>query len=61
MCAALGRCRAVYECVRAQVTGMQNAQAAGRTTPPRSSPKQASPGPPPKSLLDSLSKWKWSA
>ncbi|CAL8469360.1 g8901 [Coccomyxa elongata] len=50
--------RAVYECVRAQVTGTQNAQSA-RTTP-RSSPKQSSPAPPPKSLLDSLSKWKWS-
>jgi hypothetical protein len=49
----------VYECVRAQIMGTPSARAAHRA---QRSPKPAHGAPPvPKSLLDSLSKWKWSA
>lgn len=62
--------RAVYECVRAQVTGTQGAarpagSVAGRASPrhpqQQQLPHSALATAPSKSLLDSLSKWKWSA
>ena len=55
-------CRAVYEAVRAQLTGTAPGPPS-RDPPSLNQSPTKNGGPPtiPKSLVDSLSKWKWSA
>ena len=54
--------RAVYEAVRAQLTGTA-AEGLSRDPPQLNQSPSKQNGPPaiPKSLVDSLAKWKWSA
>ena len=58
----LDACRAVYEAVRAQLTGTAPGPPS-RDPPSLNQSPTKNGGPPtiPKSLVDSLSKWKWSA
>ena len=56
-------CREVYEAVRAQLTGTAAGPSSSKEPPSLNQSPTKHNGPPamPKSLVDSLSKWKWSA